>query len=931
MAIKDSVLNIVLRAKDLTKGALTKFRSNLKGVDDQANRTAGGGLKRLALGFTALIASIGGFFAVRAGLFSILKTGDQFERLGIQLSTMMGSVAEGERAFAWVREFTKETPLQLSETTEAFVKLKASGIDPMNGSLQALVDQNEALGGGTERLNGLILAVGKAYSRGKIEAEEWNQFTERGVGISALFSEALGKTEQEIIAMRTAGRLGREEIAKLLETMGEKNAGAAAASMSTLTGLVSNLKDSWEVFLNTIATSGILDLVREKLQGLAASIVQLQESGDLATYAKGISDGLVTMVNALIDAGKFVGKFSAELALLAKAFVLIKTAKLIAGIAGVAKGMVIAAANTVIFSKASTTATVAVGKLQGAFLLLQAFLVGWEIGTYLRGKFLFIEKLSNNLVGGMLKSWATLQHGWDLIVATISGSDKLMDAAQARYKAKIDEISESTRILNEAAQASADKLAGVADEAGKAVGTIIDVTKAAAAAVVVTTDLAAEKLKGAFATLEVEAEKVETGISNVGRAAIDAFGKVVEAERELGRETKVVARSIQDSFINAFKAVETEAGKKELLTALKGAVDKGLISMTEYKKVLAAAGTEATALAEKLGHVAREADKAADSVRKVGNAGKEAGDDAAAGASRTGSAIGLVTDAIAGYTAVMSALGERSRAAWVDMVTGVRGAGEVIDDFGSKLKVAQDRLRDLGFEAYRVFDATGLRKALLNMATSAEAIKIQFYEQQVALQSLTGSYADASISAEEYIRKGEQMLRTSNLLNDQDISGLTSGIEAAKRAMDSLNDSAQNTLDGLQTELDRLNGDTAAIEQRQFQKRITDLEASLEEAKEAKNQDAIADLEASLRIAKEIYTTENKNRAEAERARRAKQEQQNLDQSKQQATTQPASGNNNNASAQKIELQLNNESANISTDNPDSLLDLLSEAGFRTS
>ena len=53
---------------------------------------------------------------------------------------------------AWIQDFAKNTPLQLDEVTQVFVRLKAFGIDPMNGAMQGIVDQAYKLGGGFEEL-----------------------------------------------------------------------------------------------------------------------------------------------------------------------------------------------------------------------------------------------------------------------------------------------------------------------------------------------------------------------------------------------------------------------------------------------------------------------------------------------------------------------------------------------------------------------------------------------------------------------------------------------------------------------------------------------------------------------------------------------------------------------------------------------------------
>lgn len=46
-------------------------------------------------------------------LVSILQTGDKFERLRVQLENVMGSIEGGQQATDWIKEFTKSTPYQL--------------------------------------------------------------------------------------------------------------------------------------------------------------------------------------------------------------------------------------------------------------------------------------------------------------------------------------------------------------------------------------------------------------------------------------------------------------------------------------------------------------------------------------------------------------------------------------------------------------------------------------------------------------------------------------------------------------------------------------------------------------------------------------------------------------------------------------------------
>ncbi|WP_422452403.1 tape measure protein [Endozoicomonas sp. ALC066] len=286
-----------LDAKAKTSSRTFK-RSGIRQLARDADR-ASGSMGRLSQRLGALVAASVGLYTIKRAIQGLLATGDQFERLRVQLNSVMGSVAEGERAIQWIKQFTRETPYQLEQVAEAFVRLKAFGLDPMDGSMQAMVDQASKLGGGMERLNGISLAVGQAWAKQKLQGEEILQLVERGVPVWELLEKATGKNVQELQKLSTAGKLGRDTIALLIEEIGKSSAGAAAENMSLLSGYVSNLKDSWQNFLDEVAQSGALSYTKDQLKSLSDQISIMSEDGRLSRLAQSISDAFVQMGEAI--------------------------------------------------------------------------------------------------------------------------------------------------------------------------------------------------------------------------------------------------------------------------------------------------------------------------------------------------------------------------------------------------------------------------------------------------------------------------------------------------------------------------------------------------------------------------------------------------------------------------------------------------------
>lgn len=249
-----------------------------------------------------LVAMAGTWFGVQTltnQLVAMFQTGDQAERLSVQLKAVMGSIEGGKQASAWIQDFAKNTPLQLDEVTQVFVRLKAFGIDPMNGSMQGIVDQAYKLGGGFEEVQGISLALGQAWAKQKLQGEEILQLIERGVPVWQLLEKVTGKNTAELQKLSEAGELGRDTISALMNEIAAQSGGAAAANMSLLSGQISNAQDNLETFYRMVAGSGALDWLKSQLAQLNREFAEMAQDGRLQAWAQRISDGIVSLGETL--------------------------------------------------------------------------------------------------------------------------------------------------------------------------------------------------------------------------------------------------------------------------------------------------------------------------------------------------------------------------------------------------------------------------------------------------------------------------------------------------------------------------------------------------------------------------------------------------------------------------------------------------------
>lgn len=172
-----------------------------------------------------------GFGLLKAAKF-LLDTNREFERLNAQLITVTGSQDAATAAFQRLEKFAAETPFQIEENVQAFVRLRALGIEPTNDMLR---DFGNIASGMGRRITDFARAVQGAVTG---ETEALKSF---GI-VSRIAGDEISFTFQGVT--RTVKR-NTNEIVAALQSIGAANfAGAMANEMNTLNGILSNLQDN---------------------------------------------------------------------------------------------------------------------------------------------------------------------------------------------------------------------------------------------------------------------------------------------------------------------------------------------------------------------------------------------------------------------------------------------------------------------------------------------------------------------------------------------------------------------------------------------------------------------------------------------------------------------------------------------------------------
>lgn len=258
-------------AEAAAKGGADRLRAGMDAATSaterfrrQAEEAAQGGVRRLGSGVvelavaTAALAGVASLGALTGRLVSVQR---QFDVLNSSLVTVTGGSEEAERAFAWIKEFAATTPYALAEVTEAFVKMKAFGLDASEAALRSYGNTASAMG---KSLNQLIEAVADASS---FEFERLRDF-----GITA-------KQQGDTVALTFRGvttnvERNSQEIVKYLRRIGEEDFSTSMTERAkTLDGALSNLGDTWDELFRTVNAAGVGQVIYDSV-ALATQGVQ---------------------------------------------------------------------------------------------------------------------------------------------------------------------------------------------------------------------------------------------------------------------------------------------------------------------------------------------------------------------------------------------------------------------------------------------------------------------------------------------------------------------------------------------------------------------------------------------------------------------------------------------------------------------------------
>lgn len=185
-----------------------------------------------------------GALAAMAGLAVVVtKIGADFEQTAVSFRTMLGSGEKAADMLERLTKFSTRTPFKPEEIFAAAKTLLAFGASAreVHGIIKTIGDVSSATG---KELNELAKIYGKVFVKGKMQAEELNQFSEAGVPIIKELQKQYNATAEEIFDMGSKGKLSFEDMNSALKAMTSDGGvffNAMQAQSETFNGKISTL------------------------------------------------------------------------------------------------------------------------------------------------------------------------------------------------------------------------------------------------------------------------------------------------------------------------------------------------------------------------------------------------------------------------------------------------------------------------------------------------------------------------------------------------------------------------------------------------------------------------------------------------------------------------------------------------------------------
>lgn len=242
-----------------------------------------------------------------------------FQQFEIAFETMLGSAQQAKVMISDLANLAATTPFDMKGVVNGAKQLLAYGFaaNEITDTMRRLGDVSAGLG---LNLQDLTWLYGTTMVQGRLFTRDLMQFTGRGIPLTEELAKQFGVTKDKVSELVTAGKVGFPEVKKAIESLtneGGKFGGLMEKQSHSITGQISNIKDTIEMAINDLGTQ-TEGLMNDALDITSTVIDHWKEIGEVilaAASAIGLYKAMAVSVAAFDTATANVG-YAAELSAL---------------------------------------------------------------------------------------------------------------------------------------------------------------------------------------------------------------------------------------------------------------------------------------------------------------------------------------------------------------------------------------------------------------------------------------------------------------------------------------------------------------------------------------------------------------------------------------------------------------------------------------
>lgn len=442
----------------------------------------------------------------------IVQIADAWNMMSARLKLATAGQREYVTAQKELFAIAQRIGVPIQETATLYGKLQQA-VRMLGGEQQDALSITESIsqalrlsGASATEAQSSLLQFGQALASGVLRGEEFNSVVENSPRLAQALADGLNVPIGRLRKLAEEGRLTADVVVNALMSQKDKLASEYAQLPQTVSQSFERLRNAFAQWVSKVDEStGLTKKLAEALTFLANNLDTVMQ------WLKRIAEvGLAVLIYRLIPA--------------------LITAWQTAGAAAVTAATATSAAWAT--ANLSVSAAVAsVGLLKTAFAVLGAFLVGWEIGTWLSEKFEIVRKAGIFMVEMLVKGIEQLRYRWEVFAAVFT-SDTIAEATK-RHEARLAEMNQIFAQMYadasrgaEAAKGAMNTAATTAEEIAKRLEAVRQGTQEAVGRGIEAVHTALERLKTRLG-------EVEQAVGKANQTVNDATAKMAEAYKGL--------------------------------------------------------------------------------------------------------------------------------------------------------------------------------------------------------------------------------------------------------------------------------------------------------------------------------------------------------------------------------------------------------------